>query len=963
MRKSRTSSTPLKCSAGPESLQSVLADIIRRRQRGDCPLIQTVIQDHPDLMPELEVQLRGLERVERAAASATNAEDASRWQNPANPTSFEARAGQSRADELGAAAPLGSPSDIAREWLARSLPGYEILGEIHHGAQGAVHEARQRSTGRTVAIKVIRGGPFCGPHEIARFQREVRILARLDHPNIVTILDSGATAGCLYYVMDRIFGRPLDEHVRDKRLSIEQIVRLFATVCEAVNAAHRLGIIHRDLKPGNVLVDDAGRPFLLDFGLATVQTGDDLAQTITLTGRFVGSLPWAAPEQVDAAVGPLDVRTDVYALGVVLYQALTGRFPYELGDGAAQMAETIRRVEPMGPRLVNRAIDGELETIALKCLSKEPQRRYQTAGELAADIRRYLRNEPILARPPNTWYQFRKFARRNRVLVGAVGATSVALLLGLTGTTYGLIRGNAQRAKAERIADFMERTFSGVGTSVALGRDTRMLREMMDDAAERIRSGELSQVGEAEIRLRRTIGNTYRQIAAYDGAAEMLGPAVELARLIHGEESQELAACLGAFARMLHDRGEARSALDKHAEALSIYRRLFPGDHPDVASGLNNVAACLESLGRSSDVLPKYEAALEMVQRLFPGDHPHVATGLNNVASCLQSLGRSSEALPKYEVALQMSKRLFPGDHPHVARSMNNVALCLQSLGRSSEALTKYEDALEMSRRLFPGDHPNVAKCLNNLAGCLRSLGRSNEALPMYEAALAMCQRLFPGDHPDVAGSVNNVAGCLRSLGRLNEALAKYETALEMSQRLFPADHPHVARCLNNVAYCLQSLGRPSEALAKYESALQMYQRLFPDDHPHVATNLNNVAGCLRSLGRSSEALSTYESALAMRRRILDRGHPDILATETTLGDLLVDLLRFAEAEALLLDTVEELDQNQSAPPGLHRGCLEGLVKLYDARHAAEPDGGDDARAAAWRTRLDALRQNAPDAD
>ena len=308
-----------------------------------------------------------------------------------------------------------------------SFTGYKILREIHRGGQGVVYQAVQESTKQKVAIKVMKEGPFAGPGDRARFDREVQVLGQLNHPHIVTIHDTGSAAGHFYFVMDSISGQPLDVYMASGERSIDETLGLFAQICEAVNAAHLKGIIHRDLKPGNIRIDAEGEPYILDFGLAKVATREAGAPVMTITGQFVGSIPWASPEQAEATPGKIDVRTDVYSLGVVLYQMLTGKFPYEVVGNMRDVLDRILTAKPTSPRKVRRQIDDEVETIVLQCLAKERERRYQTAGELARDIRRYQAGQPIGAKGDSAFYVLRKTLRRYKASV-AVAAAFVAIV-------------------------------------------------------------------------------------------------------------------------------------------------------------------------------------------------------------------------------------------------------------------------------------------------------------------------------------------------------------------------------------------------------------------------------------------------------------------------------------------------------------------------------------------------------
>jgi len=309
-----------------------------------------------------------------------------------------------------------------------SFVGYQILKELHRGGQGVVYQAVQESTKRKVAIKAMKEGPFAGSADRARFDREVQVLGQLNHPSIVAIHDTGVAAGCHYFVMDYISGQPLDVHMASGERSIEQTLRLFAKISDAINAAHLRGVIHRDLKPGNIRIDGDGEPHILDFGLAKVATSEAEAAAMTMTGQFIGSLPWASPEQAEGSPAKIDVRTDVYSLGVVLYQMLTGKFPYEVIGNMRDVLDRIMKAEPLRPRTIRKQIDDEVETITLKCLAKDRDRRYQTAGELARDVRRYLTAEPIEAKRDSAWYVLCKTLRRYRVPAGVAALFLVMLV-------------------------------------------------------------------------------------------------------------------------------------------------------------------------------------------------------------------------------------------------------------------------------------------------------------------------------------------------------------------------------------------------------------------------------------------------------------------------------------------------------------------------------------------------------
>ena len=557
-----------------------------------------------------------------------------------------------------------------------SPDGYRIMREIHRGGQGVVYLAEQESTCRTVALKVMREGPLASDAERVRFKQEVHVLAALRHPNIVTIHDSGESGGRFYYIMDYIEGLPLDAYVRVNRPAVNDTLRLFVKIADAVNAAHLRGVIHRDLKPPNVLVDRQGRPHVLDFGLAKVLSGDDDSAegaALTRTGEFVGSLPWASPEQAEGRHDDVDLRTDVYALGVLLYQALTGRFPYPVAGAVRAVLDNIVNAAPQRPRTIRSQIGDEVETIVLKCLAKDRARRYQSAGEVARDLEHYLNGEPIEAKRDSFGYLLRKQLRKHRLLTGFAGA--LVLFSGSLASSSFFAWTSYLRAERLAAAESAARDQAQ--------RDRKRAETINEFVTNALVSADPNRGGAQGFLVTDAM---QRAIALLDGGA------------LHDQPETEAALRL-TIAIILDGNARSEQALRLAQRALEIEQVLHSGDHADLAANLNNVGLCLDSLGRSTEALPKFEAALQMKQRLFQGDHPTLAADLNNMASCLNSLGRSAEALPRYEAALEIFRRVLPPGDPRTLFPQIGLARTLVSLGRYAEAEPLLRDAAEQCER------------------------------------------------------------------------------------------------------------------------------------------------------------------------------------------------------------------------------------------------------------------------
>jgi serine/threonine protein kinase/tetratricopeptide (TPR) repeat protein len=805
------------------------------------------------------------------------------------------------------------------EVAGSTIGPFKLLQQIGEGGMGVVFMAEQLAPiRRFVALKIIKQG-MDTRQVIARFEAERQALAMMDHPNVARVLDAGTTAGGRpYFVMELVKGVPITKYCDDRKLSLRARLDLFIPVCMAVQHAHQKGLIHRDIKPTNVLVaeyDNHAVPKVIDFGVAKATAQSMTERTLfTEYGQVVGTVEYMSPEQAKLNQLDIDTRSDIYSLGVLMYELLTGTTPFgqrRLKEAAFdEMLRIIREEEPQKPstRLstvdtlpsiaanrgmetlkLNREVRGELDWIAMKCLEKDRARRYDTANGLAADVMRYLTGEPVTAHPPSATYRISKFVRKHRLQVAALSAIGAALVLGLAGTAWQANRAShqrdialaardgesrqrqsaeAERDKAKAIAAFMSETLEGAGPSVARGRDITMLKEMMDSAASRIEKGELKGAPEAELRLRGTIGHTYRELALYADAARMLESAVALSRSV------------------------------------------YPGDSVYTANALTRLGQLLQHLGELSRAEPVFREALEMDRRIYAGDDEDLAGSINDLAVLLQMRGDLAAAEPLYHEAVDMWKRLFKGDSQDVAGGLTNLAYLHQAQGDLAGAEAFTRQSLEMNQRLFPGEDPDVANGMNNLAYLLQAQGKLTEAEPLYRQSLDMIKRLYPGDHPLVAKGISNLAGLLLMRNDLDRAEPLYLEALAMYKRIYPGDHVEVARCLANVASFYQ-------AREQYAPA------------------------------------ETFASAgVAMCERVVGRDHALTGSIRLNLGKVLTHLDRFADAETQLLEAERVLSTAQGVRRGLHEDSVGTLAKLYESWDAAEAGKGFSAKAAKWKALL-----------
>lgn len=723
-----------------------------------------------------------------------------------------------------------------------AFKGYEILGEIHRGGQGVVYQALQIATKRRVALKVLHSGPFAGSAGRTRFEREVQVLGQLSHPHIVKIHDSGVTeGGSCYYVMDYISGSTLEEFIaRDPKPDVRTTLGLFGKICDAIGYAHLRGIIHRDLKPSNIRVDRSGEPIVVDFGLAKVALGDvgsgaDEPRMMTMTGEFIGSLPWASPEQAEGSAAAIDVRTDVYSLGVILYQLLTGRFPYTVVGNMREVLENILKVEPARPSTVRRQVNDEVETIVMKCLAKDRERRYQSGAELGRDVRRYLAGEPIEAKRDSVSYMLRKAVRKHKAAASVVGIGLVGIVVFGVSMWLAWREAAAQRERAEEnlaavrgiartmIVDINDQITDLRGATPA----RRALLSKAQDLLERMESQAsadpmfLRELADVHIRVAEIHAGLYEpRIGGMDAADEHLARAGTIVEgLVSGDASAaatiELVARLEvARAGLLQQRRQYREAATGLAAGVAAYDRVLgaggAGD-PVATERLRDLR--IEARTRYADVLFRIPVADDAEGERLDAE----AAAIYGEAERYWQQ-RADAAPTDLDAARHLCILLDKRARAGVDRAMGisggagaGAAEWAEAAGVLSDVRPLAERAREGFERLLV-TRPQSADFQRDLYLADYFIGRTL----LDEARLR--GRIPEGEAG--AWDAARVAQMRRA------ALERFESALHMTERIFAADESNVlaqrdvALCLNQVGNALREMERYAEAVVAFERGL-----------------------------------------------------------------------------------------------------------------------------------------------
>ncbi len=880
-----------------------------------------------------------IEELFHAARAMQDVAERRAWLERATQGDAELRA---RVDEL-----LASDAGAGTAFLAPVAPApgeragdvigrYKLLQPIGEGGMGTVWMAEQREpVVRKVALKIVKLG-MDTREVVVRFEAERQALALMEHPHIAKVLDGGATAsGRPYFVMELVKGVPITEYCDKAKLGLRERLELFTRVCEAVQHAHHKGVIHRDLKPSNVLVtmhDGVPVPKVIDFGIAKATSAELTKKTLfTQYAQILGTPEYMAPEQAELSGLDIDTRADVYSLGVLLYELLTGTKPFDVGTaleaGYQELLRTIREVDPAkpstrvstlgeraSPTAANRQVNvaawsqrlrGDLDWIVMKALEKDRRRRYDTPNGFAEDVARYLRDEPVLAAPPSGLYRLAKFVRRRKKTVAAGALLALSLVAGIVGTSIGMLKAR-DAAAAEQLAKHdSEMRRAEAETNLAYARKGNAILGSV--FARLDPKQDYATVAELRNALRDGLGEA---VVALDGAS--IGDPLEVARL-----QCELALSLEAL-------GECASAAELFQRAHATYLGHYGKEHEATLSAANGFAMSSLGAGAIETALPVLEETLALRRARFGAEHVETIEAMMNLAQGHHAAGRRAEAVRLYGDALPLYEAKMGPDARGTILCLGNLAQSELDVGKHDDAVQHFETAVERAKRALGPDHPETTRLQGRLATAYQHTKQRERALPLLvETLRALRERLGP-DHPSTLTAMNDLASAYQQAGKVEKALPLLAETLRVQEAKYGEDHPNTLVGASNLGALYFQTGKNDLAIPLLEKTVRLQKAKLGADHPETLGGMGNLAAAYWRAKRLDDSIPMFEALLKAQEAKLGRAHPTTLGTIANLGVNYGTAGRWKDA----LPLQEEVRVAARSNPAL-RGALPDLLITY----------------------------------
>ncbi|MCZ2073943.1 MAG: tetratricopeptide repeat protein [Bryobacteraceae bacterium] len=796
----------------------------------------------------------------------------------------------------------------------KEIGPYQIERVLGEGGMGTVFLAGRADLGTLAAIKILRDA-WISPARRERFALEQRTLAHLDHPNIARLLDANTLAdGTPFFIMEYVDGVPIDKYCDTCGCPISERLRLFRSVCEAVQFAHQHAVIHRDLKPSNILVKSDGTVKLLDFGISKHLDNLDIPLDVTRTGLRLLTPAYASPEQIRGERAA--IQTDVYSLGVILYQLLTGRLPFDVSSRTPiEAVSMLTERDPVRPSLVALRVQAQLpddrqlyaasddawadlDVLCLTAMHKDVRKRYGSAEALIRDIDHYLRGEPLEARPDTVGYRLGKFIRRNKRGVAA-GAAAVVAFAGLI--VFFTIRLAAERnaalaeaARTQRIQRFMLNLFQGGDDEAGPANDLRVAT-LIERGVQEARSLDQDPVVQAE--LYQTLGNIYQKLGSLDQAEALLHSALERRRSLGDVRGAGVADSLVTLGLLRVDQARLDEAERLVREGLEMSKRSLPPEHPAVAAATDALGRVLEEKGEYDEAIPVLEKAVRL---------------------------RSNQDTPEADLA----------------SSLYELANVYFYAGRYQESEALNQRVLAMNRRIYGERHPKVAEVLVNLGAIKQDSGYYKEAEEFHRQSLQITRSFYGDDHYRTASSLTMVARALVFQKRLDEAVDLLRQALTVQERVFGKDHPRAASAVNELGNVAILQGRYDEAKAAFRRMAKIYRTVYAGKHYLIGTAVSNLGSAYMAEQDYPRAEGLFREALAMFSETLPPGHVNAAIARVKLGRTLLRQKRYAEAEVEVSEGYRVLTRQVNPSASWLNSARSDLTEIYEALQQPEKAAG-----------------------
>jgi len=752
----------------------------------------------------------------------------------------------------------------------RAIGPYRLIREVGSGGMGRVFLAERMDMPRRVALKLVRE-PLASPDRTRRFEFEQRVLARLEHPAIAQLFDAGVTEdGTAWFAMEYVEGAPITAHCDRARLTVDARLRLMLTVLDAVQYSHARLIVHRDLKPSNILVPEGGSPKLVDFGIAKL-LDDQEDPGLTRTGLLMLTPAYAAPEQFSG--GPVTTATDVYQIGALLYELLTGAPPFETGGRSlSEIERDIRTIEPKppssrvteartasergtSPDRLRRRLRGDLDHVLAKALEKDPARRYASVAAMADDLRRFLAHESVAARAQTPLERGRRFLLRHKIGVGV----AAGLLIYAATASIGLVRISAERDRAQReadtatrVSDFLVGVFAAADPSDTTTGDPTAL-ELVDRGATRAET-DLADEPAMQASMQEVLGRVYHALGRETPAGDLLSKSLATRRRLFGDDAIQVASSKHHLAQVLWATGDLQGADSLVRASLEVRRRLLGEKSEQYWEDLNDLATIQHVQGDLGSAEATLRELIGQVQEAHPEGFPWSGLWLNNLANVYNDQGRFAEAESTMRLALESDRLVFEQPHPRIALRLDNLAAMAERNGRHAESLDLARQALAQYAQVYPGPHPDIPYALTNLGRAALALGDVALADSAQRAAMEMREALYPGPHPDMVPGYRAYGEYLLGRGKPDEAARYFERWRDLAAQLYGEDHFLFGTALWRLGQAREALGRMDEAERLFRRGLSIHVASLGTDHPGVQDERRHLTEFLRGRGKVAEA-------------------------------------------------------------------------------------------------------------